>query len=393
MIDGAEHLTAEDKLYILTHKDYFAFHIRQHANFCQNEWDNDIKESIGEKGIENYVNTIQNLWKITNPSYDDFDSNLKLFISDLHKMETDSKEKIVDMFLAIKDFWNKTRISDRIVFLLMDRFVRDKVKAFEILEKIKRTEIPKDDPNLLEFINYQFEILIDELIMKPDATSDYYAMIIFLMTSYLNATDNGALIFILGEIATMLHYNEDMVNNLSNTVNLLCNNKADSLQILDRLTGMDNSIYTPEIYNNFKTKVLNNYDLNKICDNDGIGNLVVGDNSLPENMTTHELIIELSKLKEDKIRDYIGENKLLSFDMAPNDIGYLKVTENLPVSKVFLDNGKLLTITKKDDISYLLFRLFGDDKLYGLSFPSGFRDSRKCVIFGIPKSRDYQLVI
>jgi hypothetical protein len=49
------------------------------------------------------------------------------------------------------------------------------------------------------------------------------------------------------------------------------------------------------------------------------------------------------------------------------------------------------TLTRYEDKSYLLFKIMGDSKCYGISFPSEYGGGRKVVMFNMPTDYEYAM--
>jgi hypothetical protein len=180
---------------------------------------------------------------------------------------------------------------------------------------------------------------------------------------------------------------------LSKLVVQLLKGDVSAMTILDNIKDETISNWSTNIIDTGKRYLSNNYEKNKICDRINHGGLVIGDDVLNHTISLAELVIELDKLSTEHIKDYVGEQSMIDFSTTERQIGYLKSHEGLPVTKILMPSGQFYTLTKYKDETYLLFTISGKHELYGISFPAGFRGSRKLVVFEIPENLDYKLEI
>lgn len=412
MINNIDRLTDYDKLMMIMRKTSFSYPTRATIDFYKSIWLDEIKTKIGEKEILQEENETVTCWdKIYMnckcdqlPAY--ITSMSTRFFQDIYQMPCETKENIADLICVFGSYLEKLEFDNNIKTInpeytinMINTFfnlaLRHKLSAHIIMNK-NSTDIMVEDPNRATFFYEQFTILIDELLSFT--CNEYSSLIIYMMVRYLGSENNKKLINALVESKCIMFYIK--AEPIFTFLDELIKGDTTALQIIDRVG--DGSIDNSHIHTNFwgsfvidhaKRCLEENYEKNKVCNVINHGGIAIGDNVFDDDVTLNELVIELNKLSIDYIKDYIGQNRIVSFKIEPKYIGYIKVREKLDICKVLMPKSGFYTIIRHNDITYLLFTLYGDNNLYGISFPSGFKGVRKLITFEIPANLDYKLEI
>ncbi len=412
MINNIDRLTNYDKLIMIMRRTSFSYPTRTTIDFYKSIWLDEIKIKIGEKEILQEENETVTCWdKIyMNCKCDQLPTYItsmstKLF-QDIYQMPCETKENIADLICVFGSYLKKIEFDNNIktinpeyIINMINTFfnlaLRHKLSAHIIMNK-NSTDIMVEDPNRATFFYEQFTILIDELLSFT--CNEYSSLIIYMMVSYLGSENNKKLINALVESKCIMFYIK--AEPIFTFLDELIKGDTTALQIIDRVGdgSIDNSHIHTNIWSSFvidhaKRCLEENYEKNKVCNVINHGGIAIGDNVFDDDVNLNELVIELNKLSIDYIKDYIGQNRIISFKIEPKYIGYIKVREKLDICKVLMPKSGFYTIIRHNDITYLLFTLYGDNNLYGISFPSGFKGVRKLITFEIPANLDYKLEI
>lgn len=409
MLRNVKNLAIEDKAFMVQNPAFFSLPTRATINFNMNEWENEVKSSMSSKllkeeedrkrkymdaittvaGKTNNEDTVLNfsrlyhtIWEAPCETKEDIKNILLLFNNQLTQFKSKKDVSIISIDIS-KDTYIKLQIK---YFLKLLQF---KLKAHEI-STFYSGDIRPSGVSINDFTYTILRNLIDELVASKDENCS--ALVIYLILQYLHMDNKD---FYSEIFTTMCKYISNLdPRRLSRIITKIDEGGCDSLKVIEQVDGMKCTPYSNIIQKEGKRIIGENFKKNKVSDIFRNGDLCIGDVVFDDNETSLEnLITEITKLNTDVIKDYIGENKIINFRIDEKEVGYLKLKEKLPICKVLLKNGGFYTLTKYENMSYLLFKLYNDNKCYGISFPAEFKGSRKIVIFDVPEDRDYKLEI
>ena len=408
MIEYIDKLTRDEKLFMIYNKNCFSLPTVSSINFNEDEWKKDIeinihpdiiKRMVDDTNNINNIQTIQRVCRSTDVEY--CGPAVCKVLKTITEMPCETKENIIDIISVfgsilkiIKDneknipSWRVYRFG--IVKYFFFVLLPWKLKAHEILVH-NNTDCLPEDKYLQEFYNKTLRLIILEMVSNK-STYEKIAVLIYLICKYLNIDENTLSVKALVESMCWMHnYTYDQLMSL--VVSLL-KETTDSLNIIDNLSDTLNTKMSEIIISDARRTLETNYQKNIVSDkirNDGV---CIGDNVFDNGVISlSKLLMELDMLSEDRLKDYIGENKMTSFSIPENDIGYLKLREQLPICKVMTKESDFYTLTRYEDKSYLLFKISGDSKCYGISFPSIYGGGRQVVVFEIPTNYEYMMTM
>lgn len=409
MITRFDRLSLEDKLYMIYNKKSFSLPTIAKINFNEEEWMKEIETHIHPEKIKKVINehktscnmdTIKNvtITKKDNPTHLEMNISNKLF--QIVDMACETKENIKDILyifdniITIIDnnsnvFPEYSGYKGEIVKYFYTVLLTLKLRAHEILVKTNSDNLPADRM-LQDFYLKTLRHIIQEIYTMDSKSDKKMAILVYQLCKYLDIDISSLLKrSIINSICSIHKFNPDQ---LMITVDSLLEEDTDSLTILDELREEDSTMFH-NIFKDVKRTIEENYEKNKISSKLSNGGLVIGDAVFDnEGITAARLMIELEMLNKDRLKDYIG-NKITSFTIPENDIGYLRLKEKLPVCKIMTKENGFYTLTKYNDKTLLLFKIYGDKNCYGISFPSDFMGERKVVVFDIPTNYEYIMSI
>ena len=407
MIEFIDKLTRDEKLFMIHNKNCFSLPTVSSINFNEDKWKKDIEINIHPDIIKrmiddtNSINSIQTIARVGRYPGDGLtETQIRSVLKTLINMPTETIENVKDtlsVFGTIFKIINesgRTSISDMYVKGIVKYFFSVllpwKLRAHEIWVNTCNDCIPNDD-YLKEFYRKTVRLVLQEM---TEGKSSYgkMAIHIYQLCKYLNIDNESHLKHVLVLSMNKLHgYDYSELNSL---VRSLLKETVDSLNIIDSLSDTINTKMSEVIVSDARRTIETNYQKNIISDkirNDGV---CIGDNVFDNGVISlSKLLMELDMLSEDRLKDYIGENKMTSFSIPENDIGYLKLREQLPICKVMTKDSNFYTLTRYEDKSYLLFKISGDSKCYGISFPSIYGGGRQVVVFDIPTNYEYMMTM
>lgn len=403
MIENIDRLSPDDKLYMIDNMKSFSLPTISTINFNREKWLEEIELKLhpdATKKLRIQYNATCDIsaisyvtrGKISNNYIEDIVTKL---ISEIVDMSCETKENIIDIISMfghiikiIKDNipYEKEYTKDLIKYFFF-RLLPFKLRAHEILVKTTTDNIP-NDKILQEFYLKTLSWIIQEMSYNK-SSYEKMSLLIYLICKYLDLKIKSSQLKILVESMSIL-YNYEFEDLMNKTV-LLLKESVDSLTIINSINDDEISLMSNTLITNGKRQIENNYEKNKVSSRINNGGLCVGDNVFDDDINVSRLLIELDMLSEDRLKDYIGENRCTSFSIPENDIGYLKSEEKLPICKVLTKENGFYTLTRYENKSYLLFKTMGDSKCYGISFPSEFGGKRKVVVFDVPTNYEYVL--
>lgn len=387
MIENIEALKPKDKLFMIYNRSSFSYPTQTVIDMHREEWLRDIDAYITRDLKEQMATSSRNM-------YESINERMMSFYKDIANLPSETKENISDLIMGFMTAFNKLMKDHSIqeyvkneIDYFFGKVLLRKITAHEIMMQTSFITKPNNEHQYI-FSYACLRHLIEEFNHKYNI--EYTAVVIYLITSYLKMENSKVFADFLVNIAA-IRFDYDR-ERLATLVSQMLSGDVTALKTIDTVTDVKNiSNWSNDIVGMGKNILIGNYEKNKVCDRLNHGGLCIGDNCFPESMHLNELVIELDKLSIDTIKDYVSENQTISFGIDERTVGYLKVREGLPICKVLMPKTGFYTITKYQDVTYLLFTLYGDQKIYGISFPSGFQGVRKLVMFEIPKNLDYKL--
>ena len=406
MIDNINRLSLSDKLYMIVNPSSFSLSNRSLINFYKNEWTEDIEKNMNPGVIELEYDEYENLKLRCNNVVEDSGNEtvckeLNRFYKKVIFTHCESKENIKDLLCLFnieldwlirnidlipingrKDYFSKITVC----FLDLLRY---KVRAHEIVVN-NNCDIAPGDEELRSFYDHYISHLITELITSDN--DRYLALISYLLLTYLEVDESTKFPEILDSIvgAKLRKYHSVIMD----TLVTMLKGKVNPIAIIDSICVEPGDKMMDLMKREGKLCIEKNYKKDKVSDILRNGELCIGDSVFGDKpINLESLMREIYRLNTECIKDYVGENKVINFSISEREVGYLKMKEKLPVCKVLTKKDGFYTLTRYEDISYLLFKMYNDNKCYGISFPEGFKGERKVVIFDIPRELDYKLEI
>lgn len=406
MLERFNSLTIREKNFILSNPQSFSLPTRVLINFNSNEWRKEIEQGLN-KSVLNEDSKIRESLRgdiinipndVSNPEIADLFSRLlrKLWVA-----PCETKQDICDIISTFNVTHEKILIREprleaferskymRSVVLCFLELLLYKLKAHEIMLK-NNSSITTQDKVIEEYCNCQLRYLIEEFINSKDNYHTY--MIIFMIYKYLGISTMENRYPSLSYIAYELH-NIDQLS-LVDVLRDMYNGTVNAMHIIDKIKFDNYSEFSSMIITDAKRAIEENYKKNKVSDKTINGELVIGDPVFSDSgIVVNSLLIEMEKLNVESIRNYIGADKIIDYSISEREVGYLKLKEELPICKLLTKKGKFYTLTRYGDTPYLLFKVFNNRRLFGLSFPADYEGERKLLSFDIPENLDYKLEI
>ena len=400
MIKHPEFLSVKDKLFMLTNKKCFTNSTRTAINFNSEEWMSMIENTVPPE-------TIAAMEKLPNHTK----SRLLTIMPNVSKPEM--VEKFVDSLCndvvletseGIRNFLsfahtNIVNISkkcklnpDQISNMygaLITVYIPWKITANSIMKKAS-TEISASDKKLSDYLTNINKILFQELgvVKEPVASA---VLIHYLMDNLdIDIKNNQCIDFFLD---CKKYYNNESSSSIHSILKKLADGKVDALNVIDRVSTVELGNYGDKLLEFSKRKMEENFIKNKICKEVNNESLCIGDDVFPDHepINVGNLLIELDKLSDEEIKNYIGEDKTVIYTLDENDIGYIKNSLKAPLCKVLRKGERFNTLAKIHDISVLLFKVYGDNTIYGISFPPSNGGIRKLIQVTVPAGKDFTM--
>lgn len=395
MIKNTNILTLKDKLYMLNNETCFSMSTRSSIGYHKSDWESEVNINIPSSTIEEAQSAKTRVKSSMVGNASGIDTS---FINRLmNEINLETNESIVDFILYCKNTFKtwkkrngfKSEILESAYNILYNFYVPYKITANYIYKKTQ-ADIVSNDTGLNEYLFSMNKLLFKEVGMtKPREAS---ALTIYLLMKNLGLTekDTGVLeFFIMGK----KYYNKEDAAAVEKIVNRLFTGKDDALNVLDRITNDDLGSYGDNMLAFAKRGMENNYIKSKISEEVNNGSLCIGEDIFPDHepMRLDNLLIELDKLNEEEIQDYIGKEKMITFLLEPSEIAYLRHDSKLPICKVLRKKDGFYTLTKVDNVSYLLFKTHGYNSVFGISFPPSIGGRRKLLKIKVPNNFNYEI--
>ena len=401
MIKYPENLSIDDKMFMIHNKKCFINSDRSFINFNSSEWESLINE---QKSIEEINNSLElpkrvkrdMLGKLHNICLKT-DSVYKFVDNLCNSVVLETNENIVDFILFvhnhIQHFKNRYKFSPSELYTVYDSlfsvYIPWKIQANRIYKKCLSNIKAAD-----EFINNYHEYIMITLFSELRVVKDpsVAALISYMILVNLNITSNDKKIIEFFFDVAKNYIGTDTRVYMKN-LNDLMDAKISTTNMIDRISfnGLDG--YEDMIKSDAKRKIEDNYLKSKISDEVNNTNICIGEDIFPDHepMNITYLLADIDMLDEEEIKRYIDKDKDIIYEINENDIGYLKKEHNAPICKILRKEKGFNTITKIDNVSYLLFKTIGSTDLFGISFPKSNGGQRKLITLTIPNNIDYKL--
>ena len=297
----------------------------------------------------------------------------------------ETSEGIIDFLelanLNIKNISKKSKLDHIQIGLLYKAlytvFIPWKITA-NVIAKTASSDIRPDDRNLFLYSNNINKILFSEIAISKEPTA--CALIIHsLMESLgIDIKNKNAIEFFINGVK---YYNNVNSSAVSQYLKKFCEGKGEPLSVIDMVSTVELGNSGENLLNFTKRKIEENYIKGKISKEVNNQSLCIGEDVFPDHepLNVGNLMIELEKLSDEEIKNYIGEEKNIVYTLDPNDCIYIKDILKAPMCKVFRKDVGFNTLSKIEGISVLLFKIYGEDSVYGISFPVSNGGIRKLI--------------
>lgn len=406
MIENIDRLSYEDKLFMIHNPKCFSLPTASTIGFKRDTWMEEIEVRLHPDVINNMIKDCNNVCGLSTVSYvtrgkmpDYIENSVTNKMMQIVDMPCETKENITDILSMVGYILNVINDSLRdykeyklgVVKYFLERLLMWKLQAHEIYVKTNTDVIP-NDTLLKDYYLKTLRYLILELTSHR-STYEKASVVLYQICKYLNMDSKSSQLKILADMISTVHpYLE--YEELMGATALLLNETIDSLAAINNITDENATNISTMLISNTKRSIEDNYEKNKVSAKLNNGGLCVGDNVFDDGVImASKLLMELEMLSEDRLKDYIGENKIPSFIIPENDIGYIRLKEKLPICKVMTKESGFYTLTRYEEKTYLLFKISGDPNCYGISFPSDFGGRRKVVVFDIPTNYEYVMTM
>lgn len=402
MIENIDRLSYKDKLFMIHNPNCFSLPTISTIHFNREKWMEEIEVHLHPDVIKNMINAgnsicsipvISSIIKGKLPSF--IEDKVTNKMVEVAYMPCETRENISDIIsvfgyvLRLIDSSNVPYLEEykrSIVKYVFDRLLPWKLQAHEIYVRTNTSTITADKI-LQEYSMNTLRWLFKEMIVYK-YSYEKISVVLYQICKYLDRDEKSTFLKVMATCMNIL-YNYDFDKLMDTTVNLL-KESVDALTIINNINEINSTEISHIILTSAKDMIEHNYERNKISTRINNGGLCVGDDVFDNGaISASRLLIELDMINEDRIKDYIGENKNITFTIPENDIGYLRLKQQLPICKVMTREDGFYTLSRYEDKSYLLFKIIGDSKCYGISFPSEFGGQRKVVMFDIPTQYEY----
>lgn len=402
MIRDISNVDDNQKLYMIYNKDTcFSPSVKNKIRFVEEEWREQVTPAQPKERLYAIANTKSIMYNqflsYTQPNEKIPESEVSyLFRNTECIMESD--ETIYDfmsVYLSklktIKKKFNPTNEEfGRLVGAVYKVIIPWKIGA-NVIKKKCDTEIRPTDENLWNFHTKINKILFQEVVERQDEAAS--ALVIYNLLTSLGLTlkDTSAVEFLLLCKSYVCKENSDKI--LSNLKKLF-KNENESLSLLDKISIDSLGGFGEMILNFSKRKMEDNYKKSKVSEELNSSNLMIG-NDVFDNTETNlsDIIMDLDKLNEEEIKRYVGKGKMISYFLDERENGYLRKELKVPMCKVLRKGIGFLTVISDDEKKYLMFKIQGNNKLFGISFPPGTEGNRMLTKFEIPEKYDYKLIM
>lgn len=380
--------------------------------FYKSEWDSDINISIPTDEIckeTNYRKEILDDMILSSKADELYiPMELQLQMKDFYNKiysdscPTETSENIKEFIMYINNFFytvvkkygSHTSVMGYVkkqLNLIYGKFFSWAIQAHEIYIKTTMDCRPADEDMwyfTLKSLRYSMERLLDT------DNSRIASVLIFNIAKevdlQINETDLYSLLLVVS-LNNQLSTNFAQ-NNILNYCKNLNSGNIDALKMIDEISGVEDGGFKSQVIDWTKRRITENYRKDKINVEKNSSVLCVGDNILPDDMSIYQLIIELDKLSEDMIKDYIGNNQTINFSILDNKIGYMRYNK-VPMCKFMYRNNQTRLLVSIDETCFLIFTLYGSNDIFGISISSGRGGERKLVRIKPANEKEYELSI
>ena len=250
---------------------------------------------------------------------------------------------------------------------------------FIIYDIYERDSEPDEDLYInMTLENSQLKNIAEQLIGCDD--NKLAAFLIFSLNSLIGLTTDSEYSFMINVFAQSANYDSETVFRI---VKIFDQNRDRILN--DKLCDDESKCIKQPVIRKFDNEqIVNNYKKDRVSED-------LGAYSIYSNRAFifGEHLPDLVRLINGRIGDYVNED-MVTYLVTDKDIGHLS-TNGYSIAKIMKKNGDIYTAVEKDDITYLIYHLYGDDTLYGISFPEDNDGSRKHLIIDIPSNINYMI--
>lgn len=417
------YLTDSDKIELITFMENFSLPDKIFITTSMYEWVENIDANIESErsGLSKSVVGSDKKYFIDNPykriimmiNTMKFDSNdSKEDLINILNMPASTCEQIGDILFVSSNYAKKyCKENKELLYFLVFTILEYKFEGFGIYNKHCSDVRPSDEFEYIFSYNKPFIILktFKLLFSMPENQRDCVCRMAAILI-YLLAMTFDTNPFEFSSLFTELFFNEDMKNKIMEYLSKL--NGGENISILD-ISNEIQSLWTPNILSELDRL----YDINKkkndpIIENNikdelsiktKCDNLFFGDNIIDSDKLD-EFAYKIFQITEEFIKRYVGKDKNVSFDMTEFDAGYILYNYNKNIKICTLlkypaeSTSSFRYMIKKpsinDDEIYLLFKIDGDNKLYGISVNSlDNKNTRRIISFNPSLDYKYRIVM
>lgn len=395
MIKHPELLSLNDKIYMIYNKKCFTNSTRSFINFNKSEWMSEIESNIPTdkiKEMEESPNKIRSVLFTKLANVGDPESTKKFINNICDNIFLETPENIVDFlsytYNTIQHFKKKWKITDNDISMIYNviysLFIPWKITA-NVIHNKTLSEIRAADEGLNHYLNNINRLLFKEIGTSREPSASAVVIYLLMDNLKLNKNDESVINFLLDG---KKYFNKEDSSATKKYLLQLLNGKETALSVIDKVTINNLGEYGDNILKFSKRKIEDNYIKSKISNEVNNETLCIGEDIFPDHepMNLGFLLVEIDKLNDDSIKSYVGKDAIITYAIDDKEVGYIKKEEKLPVCKILRKEKGFLTLTKMNNISYLLFKIYGDKKLYGISFPSSNGGQRKLMELDIPNN-------
>ena len=253
-----------------------------------------------------------------------------------------------------------------------------------------KSDIQASDKGLNEYLNNINKILFSEIGTTRESYASALVIKDLMDNLHITMKDKSCVEFLLDG---KKYYNHEDSSSIKHILEKLLDSKVSALNIIDRVSSSDLGEFGDKLLQFSKRKIEENYIKSKISKEVNNEILCIGDDVFPDHepINVGNLLIEIDKLSDEEIKNYIGEDKTVIYTLDENDIGYIKNSLKAPLCKVLRKGEKFNTLAKIHGISVLLFKVYGDNTVYGISFPPSNGGIRKLIQVTVPAGKDFTM--
>lgn len=387
-----DNLSINDKAYMIYGDGprNFPIQIRSYIYTKTSIWKEDIQNAVGNKSLEKVFPFFKASKFLFSYGSTIHDERIRNMIDKIGKMESFTKENIIDIFSLCNYFMNLVSTTDCSSELWHDIFfifIPYKIKAYEIRKKITQDFFSSDD-TLNSLINETLSNMYNEFLN----TSYPKIMII----SYLNLMNELGVkpskfidLFIM--IKSIFGFNCNSVKETINAIETGQMNVVDILnEVQDTYIDTDVNIYAKKIED---IKLIENYTKGEISTELSYGIILKDPNFILEKQSDlNRIILLMDDIDDSFIKEYIGANAIIYYDFTENEIGCLRSHE-IPMIILKRKIGDRRVVIQYKGEEYLIFHTNLENKIYGLGLSRSDEESRKLFEITLDSNYNYRLEI